>query len=276
MMDQVVGAAYLGISPPTIRREVERGAPPVFPKVLAFTLLGLGGFVGMFVLLRKRLSEPFFRILRCYECGARDSQEADFGPAGQTPSEINRNQVAVLFAGIKGFRAYANTRDLPEVLQDLDGYLQIVNKSILDHGGYVDNFVGDAVIGVFESSPLKKDHTARAVRSAVEMQDVLRKAGENGNPLLSRVGIGISSGVVLTGRLESQGGRKHKVMGESFKWAYTLNVMAGPGEIVVSRDVYQSIAEMVSAEPLPPREMIQRTESWESFRLHRIVESNIE
>ena len=76
----------------------------------------------------------------------------------------------------------------------------------------------------------------------MEMQGILRKAGGNGNPLLSKVGIGISSGVVLTGHLGSQGRREHKVIGESFKWAYTLNVMAGPGEIVVSRDVYQSIA----------------------------------
>ena len=272
MLDQIIGTAYVGLSPEIIRREIEKGAPPIFRRVLAYTLVGLGIFVGLFLLLRKRLSEPVFKILGCWEWQARDSRDADPGQAGLTAPGVNRNQVAVLFAGIKGFRAYANTRELSEVLNDLNGYLQIINKSILEHGGYVDNFVGDAVIGVFESSPLKRDHTARAVRSAMEMQGILRKAGGNGNPLLSKVGIGISSGVVLTGRLGSQGKGEHKVIGESFKWAYTLNVMAGPGEIVVSRDVYQSIAGMVSAEPLPPREMIQRTESWESFRLHRIVE----
>ena len=143
----------------------------------------------------------------------------------------------------------------------------------MDYGGYIDKFVGDAVIGAFESSLLHADHTERAVRAAVAMQNALRHASKNGNQLLRMVGIGISAGVVLSGHIGSHTKREYTFIGESFKVAYSLNIMAGPGEIVMSRDVYQLIDHVVSVEPLPPRETMDRTEPWENFRLQNIVET---
>jgi adenylate cyclase len=197
---------------------------------------------------------------------------ADPGEEYSGSPKIVRDHVTVLFAGIKGFRRYAERKELKEVLRDLNGYLAVVTETIVDHGGYIDKFVGDAVIGVFGHNPLQPDHTLRATRSAVAIQRALKNASTDGNQLLSKVGIGISSGVVLSGHIGSDEKKELSYIGESFKAAYTLNVMAGPGEIVISKEVYQSLAGLVSAEPLPPREMIQRTGPWESFRLHGIGE----
>ena len=188
------------------------------------------------------------------------------------PPAIARNQVTVLFAGIKGFKAYANVKAPEEVLKDLNEYLSIAANCISEYGGYLDKFVGDAVIGVFGNLPLQKDHSERAVRAAMAMQQAFEKGTQNGNALLSLVGIGISSGVVLSGPIGSRGNEGMAFIGESFKVAYLLNVMAGPGEVVLSKDVYQLIEPFVSAEPLPPREMMHRTESWENFRLQGIVD----
>ncbi len=48
--------------------------------------------------------------------------------------------------------------------------------------------------------------------------------------------------------------------------------MAGPGEIIMSKDVYESVEQNVSVEPMAPREMAQRTEPWENFRLIKMIE----
>jgi adenylate cyclase len=188
------------------------------------------------------------------------------------PPEITRNQVTVIFAGIKGFKAYANAKAPDEILQDLNEYFAIAVDSIRAHGGHIDKFIGDAVIGVFESSPLQIDHAERAVRAAVTMQTALQYANDNGNQLFGRVGVGISSGVVLSGNIGSHSKVGYTFIGESFRIAYSLNVMAGPGEIVISKEVYQLIENLVSVEPLPPREIIDQSESWEYFRLHGIRE----
>jgi adenylate cyclase len=193
-----------------------------------------------------------------------------------TPSEPGdetlRNQVTVLFAGVKGFKAYARTRDAQEVLKDLNEYFDLASQCIARHGGYIDKLVGDAIIGVFGTSPLLGDHSERAVHAAMAMQEALRASGKGRNPLFSRVGIGISSGVVLSGAIGSEMKKEHTFIGESFKVAYSLNVMAGPGEIVISKEVYQSVEDRVSVEPLPPREMMHRTNPWENFRLLGIAE----
>jgi hypothetical protein len=57
------------------------------------------------------------------------------------------------------------------------------------------------------------------------------------------------------------------MMGESFKSAENLAMIAGPGEIVIGREIYQYLGSAVSVDPLPPREFLDRTGSWENFRL---------
>jgi class 3 adenylate cyclase len=184
------------------------------------------------------------------------------------PQEITRTQVTVMFAGIKGFRSYAQNRNPLELLQDLNEFFELAKRSITFKGGYIDKFIGDAIIAVFTPSPEHGAHTRNAVESALGLQHVLAKTGrEGGNSLLTQVGIGISSGVVLSGHFGEGEHKTHTFIGESFKAAYSLNIMAGPGEILISRDVYELLENHISAEPVPPLEMTRTTASWENFRL---------
>lgn len=260
-MNRIIGSGHLGLSLDYINKEIKKETLPLVYNILFLSLFMLVIVLGIAFFLSKRLSRQISEALL-------PSQE---NPLNPSLPMITRNQVTVLFAGIRGFRAYADARDPEEVLEDLNEYFAIAAGSILDFGGYIDKFVGDAVIGVFGSSPLQTDHTERAVRSAVFMQKALQDASRNGNQLLCKVGVGISSGVVLSGHMGSYAKKDYTFIGESFKVAYTLNVMAGPGEIVISKDVYQLIENFVSVEPLPPREMLDRTEPWENFRLNNIV-----
>jgi class 3 adenylate cyclase len=184
------------------------------------------------------------------------------------PLEITRTQVTVMFAGIKGFRSYAQKRNPLELLQDLNEFFELAKRSIAFKGGYIDKFIGDALIAVFTPSPEHGAHTRNAVESSLALQHVLAKTGqEGGNSLLSQVGIGISSGVVISGHFGEGEHKTHTFIGESFKAAYSLNIMAGPGEILISRDVYELLENHISAEPVPPLEMTRTTASWENFRL---------
>ncbi len=185
----------------------------------------------------------------------------------QWPLQISRTQVSVLFAGIKGFRKYAQERKPLELLQDLNEFFELAKRSITFRGGSIDKFIGDALIAVFTPSPEKGEHTRNAVDSAIDLQNVLARTSQGGNQLLTQVGIGISSGVVLSGLFGEGEHKTHTFIGESFKAAYSLNIMAGPGEILISRDVYQLVENHVAVEPVPPLEMTRTTASWENFRL---------
>lgn len=269
-----IGRVHLGLSLDLINRDIEkqtrsllRGVYLLVPMAIALAIVA-GVFLGFRVNRPDRRETIGSRFLRkellLMETG-------DGLPLNSTPSKVARNQVTVLFAGIKGFKAYANTRAPEQVFKDLNECLGIASECITECGGYIDRFVGDAVIGVFGNAPLQTDHTARAVRSAVAIQKALEKRIHEGNELLGMVGIGISTGVVLSSRTGAHDNRETVFIGESFKAAYLLNVMAGPGEIVLSKEVYQLIEEFVRVEPLPPREIMQRTEPWQSFRLHHVL-----
>jgi class 3 adenylate cyclase len=252
-MNKNVGSVYLGLSMSFINNEMKKET---------FSLVQNVFFVTLFVLIMG-IGTTFF-LTRWWN----RSSNLDEGLLPGT----ERNQVAVLYAGVKGFKAYAAAKDPEEVLQDLSEYVSIATKSILDQGGYVAKIVGDAVIGVFRSSPLEADYTTRAARAAVAIQRAFGNGGGGRNQLIGHVGIGITSGVVLSGYVGSHAGKTYNYIGESFKAVYSLYAMAGPGEIVISKDIYQSIENIFSVDPIPPREVTQRTEAWESFRLRHIVE----
>ena len=193
-------------------------------------------------------------------------------PASQfLPTQITRNQITVLFAGVKGFREYADNRAPEDVLVDLNEYFALAARIAGEYDGQVDKFIGDAVSCVFQSTPLKPDHTKRAIEAAVALQKTLTDQGQNGNDILTRIGIGISTGVALSGPVDALSDKIHTFIGESFKTAYSLNVLAGPGEIIMSKDVFQAIEHLVMVEPIPPREMMDKTEAWENFRLKGLL-----
>ena len=107
--------------------------------------------------------------------------------------------------------------------------------------------------------------------SRVALQAALADQSQNGNDIMSKIAIGISSGVALSGSVEAPPDKVHTYIGESFKTAYSLNVLAGPGEIIMSKDVFQAVEDLVTVEPVPPREMMDKTEAWENFRLKGLL-----
>lgn len=193
--------------------------------------------------------------------------------AGGEKREITRSQVAVFCAGIRGFRECTEAREPREVLRELNEYFSIAAKNIAAHGGSIDKFLGDAVVAVFASSPLEPNHSERAIRSAVALQKDLRVQGIHDNRLLKRVGIGISSGVVISGEIGTDLKKAYGSIGESFKAAYSLHLMAHPGGIVMSKEIYWDVEHLVSVEPLPPGTKVERFRSWENFRLLDLVGS---
>ncbi|MBP1719275.1 MAG: hypothetical protein H6Q43_2713 [Deltaproteobacteria bacterium] len=284
-LQKPIGRVHLGLSLATINRLVAEEIASLRKGLVILSFLLILAAAGVFLFLQTRLARRTSTL-----SGAQPKPEEGGLPAqnpqpavqgeeravaarqGQELPQPARKQVTILFGGIKGFREYAESREPEEVLKDLDEYFSIASRNISDQGGYIDKFVGDAVIGVFESLPFQKDHAERAVRSALAMQRTLQGVDRNENPLLRRVGIGITSGIVLSGHLASRGDEKHAFVGESFKEAYLLNLMAAPGEVTLSRDVYQLIQDLVSVDPLPPLEMNEKRASWESFRLTHVRE----
>lgn len=183
-----------------------------------------------------------------------------------------RRPVAVLFASVKGFGSYACTEQPENIVKALNQYISIVTKVISKYGGYVDKVIGDSVVGIFGVSLYRENHTGRAIRAALDLQEALSVGNETESRLLSNVCVGISSGIVLSGNIGSYSKVEYSSIGETIKEAYWLSNLGHPGEIILGEDAHSSIQDSVKVESLPPQKVLGGVNIIKSYRLISLTE----
>lgn len=182
----------------------------------------------------------------------------------------HRNRATTLIADIRGFTAYSDIREPEAVVEALNEYFEIATRTIIHYGGYIDKFIGDAVLAVFGVPVYRRNHLERALRAALDLQAELKKANGGGNVLLGAVGISIDTGEVVAGNIGTQEKMEYTVIGDSVNSASRLNGLAGPGEVIISQAVFQAMGVLVDAEPLGPRQIKGVSEAVISYRLKSI------
>lgn len=168
-------------------------------------------------------------------------------------------EVAVLFADIRGFTRLTEKMDPKEVIELLNQCMTKVSHVVDEHSGVIDKYVGDAAMALF-GAPFHKDHDAyNAVISAIEMQRRLRSWNEariaHGLPAVE-IGIGVHIGTMVAGNMGSEDRLNYTVLGANVNLASRLCDAAGPSEILVTEDVLKDpkVQEFISVEPLPPKQ----------------------
>lgn len=153
------------------------------------------------------------------------------GPAG----EADRRTVTVLFADLSGFTALSERFD-PEIMQTLQNELfEELTSAVQAFGGFVDKFLGDALLALFGAPAAHEDDPERALHAALDMMKRAERVGE-GSGLFAdtplRLHIGINTGQVVAGGFGASGTKSYSVTGDTVNIAQRLQAMASPGEIL--------------------------------------------
>lgn len=156
-------------------------------------------------------------------------------------------EVSVLFADLEGFTSVSETLEPERVLQLLNSYLALLVKIILNYGGTVDKFLGDGVIALYNTPVPQPDHVARAVKSALHVQDELYWFHRSLPDAISRMKInfGIHTGMAVVGNIGTDRIMDFTAVGDTVNVAARLQTVASGGQILVSRDVYQKTSDFV-------------------------------
>jgi len=178
-----------------------------------------------------------------------------------------RNHATVLFADVRQFTSYAEFKEPEEVVEALNGFFDIATRSIREYGGYIDKFIGDAILGVFGVPIQYDDHMEKALRASLDMQFKLHEASKKGNVLLKSVGIGINSGIVVSGNLGSQDKMEYTVIGDTVNLAARLSGLAGAGEIIISSNIRDQLTDMITVQDLPPQKIKGKKTMIEVFKV---------
>ena len=183
-----------------------------------------------------------------------------------------KNEATIVFTDIRGFTSYSEANEPEVIVERLNEYFEIATRSIQDYGGYVDKFIGDAVLGVFGVPIYHQDHVERAVRAAIDMQEKFQQEKENGKDILQSVGIGINTGIVVSGNIGSANKMEYTVIGDSVNVASRLNGLAKSGEIIISKSVYDHLSDLVDVEALSLQYVKGKSEPVGTFKVLGIKE----
>ncbi|HXZ56020.1 MAG TPA: adenylate/guanylate cyclase domain-containing protein [Gaiellaceae bacterium] len=167
----------------------------------------------------------------CPACGAALPPGARFCPAcaapvaEEAPGE-ERKRATVLFADLVGSTELADSQDAERTRALLNRFYDAMAEQIVETGGTIEKFIGDAVVAAFGAPVAQEDHADRALDAALSMQRTLRAIfGE-----VLKLRIGVNTGDVVVGQARAGGSF---VTGDAVNMAARLEQAAAPGEILV-------------------------------------------
>ena len=167
------------------------------------------------------------------------------------PVAEERKVVSVLFCDLVGFTAASERLDPEDVDTMLSAYAEVARARIEAHGGVVEKFIGDAVVGVFGVPASHEDDPERAVRAGlriVEAAEELEAIG--GAPL--RLRVGVNTGETLV-RLGANAGVGERVLaGDAINTASRLQSVAPEMGVAVGLSTFEATSVVFEYEELDP------------------------
>ena len=148
----------------------------------------------------------------------------------------------MVFADARGFTTLIHERGPEEITPLIAEFFRRCSDIVVRHDGIIDHFRGDAILGFFNVPIKHEDHVTRAVAVAEEIQRAVPDINLNqGQEDLLKVGVGITTGWGLTATVGTNLCKDYTVMGDVANIASRLQGLAGPGEIIVTEEVYNQV-----------------------------------
>jgi class 3 adenylate cyclase len=158
-------------------------------------------------------------------------------------------EVTALFADLRGFTTFSEGVEPAEIVRMLNRYHGVAVPCILHNGGTVVQFVGDALLALFNAPARQPDHARRAVRAALAMQAAVDRIAVD-QPSWPRFRIGANTGLALVGNIGSETLRGFNAMGDAVNVAARLQALAEPGQVVIGEATRAAIGAAVAVKPL--------------------------
>jgi adenylate cyclase len=174
---------------------------------------------------------------------------------GHRIGETERLEVTVVMSDVRGYTTIAEHADPTALAGQLNTHRAEMNRAILDNGGTVMQFVGDAVMAVFGAPLPQEDHAALAIaaaRAMHERQAAVNEKWESEGLRPFHLGIGLSTGDVAAALLGSEERLEYTLVGDTVNLSQRLQQWAEPGQIVISEATYKALAGNVEVEALEP------------------------
>ncbi len=170
-----------------------------------------------------------------------------------------RKTATIFFADIRSFTAISERLSPEAVVEFLNAYMTSMVACIEKTGGFVNKFIGDAIMGVW-GAPLSagspRDDALAAVKAMILMRYALLEfnKGRGGEELpLIRNGSGVNTGPCIAGQIGSMQRMEYTVIGDAVNLASRIEALNKPfgTDILVSEDTYALLKDKLVVQAMP-------------------------
>jgi adenylate cyclase len=165
---------------------------------------------------------------------------------------VTEEELTVLFCDIRGFTAIAESQEARETFEWLNAFFTQMNDCITSHGGFIDKYLGDAIMAVFDKP---NSHAMDAIEAAVAMQETLQEFNASRHQYNLEfpvsIGTGINTGIGMIGTLGSDRRMDSTVIGDVVNTAsrlenltkiYGCQIIVSENAIVHAREFLNGIS----------------------------------
>jgi len=175
-----------------------------------------------------------------------DETVLNFMASHEFESSLMANETidaTVAFIDICSFTSISEKETPDLVVKLLNNYFDVIVKEIIAQGGYIDKFIGDAIMAVFRGDY----HLDRAIDSCLAVRREIEKLPSlsGSNSFKPKVSIGLNSGEMISGNIGSSSLRRldYTVIGDTVNAAQRLQSAAEAGQIIISESCFEKVKE---------------------------------
>ncbi|MCL2603078.1 MAG: adenylate/guanylate cyclase domain-containing protein [Defluviitaleaceae bacterium] len=166
-----------------------------------------------------------------------------------------KKHFAVMFVDVRGFTPMSEKlADSPEtIVHILNDYLELTASCVFNNGGSVDKFIGDATMALFNGFTPLDDYVYKAVKAA---QDIVDGAAALNEKILAEhgftvgFGVGVHCGYAVVGNIGPHFRKDYTAIGDTVNTAARLESNAKPSQVLISKEVYETLEGRISAQSL--------------------------
>jgi class 3 adenylate cyclase len=212
----------------------------------------------------------------CGECGYDFTKTSATTPKPlETPSkptitDQERKNVTVMFSDLSGYTAMTEKLDPEEVKEIMDRIFGKISQVVVKYEGFIEKFVGDAVMVIFGVPKTHEDDPIRAILAAREIHTLVKEISPTltktiGRPLYMHTGI--NTGLVVAKEIDFDKGT-HGVLGDTINVASRISGLAKTDEIIVGADTYQHTEGILSSRRKNPSRLKAKKNLSKSTKSH--------